>query len=216
MEPAAGVVRNSEISSAGWAERSSSSSLSTPSMPWRAPYTVPMACTSRAASTMPRSVLLMTGLGPPLWATTRLRALGMRETLESKAEESNGVDSTEGARSSGAEGGGWRSKGAPGWGAGRHTLQAPLCSRGSRRRPARQVGLDVSWRQQADCSPISALPQRAAPRAVRLVCVAAPDGWLRKVLGAGTCWRLFSVRSPAGSPLALAGQRVLPAGRKAV
>ncbi len=27
----------------------------------------------RADSMIPRSVLLMTGLGPPLWATTRLR-----------------------------------------------------------------------------------------------------------------------------------------------
>jgi len=37
IDPAAGVNRSSEISSAGCAERSSSSSLSTPSIPCRAP-----------------------------------------------------------------------------------------------------------------------------------------------------------------------------------
>ena len=65
-----------------WAERSSSSSFSTPSMPCRAPYTVPISDNSRAVSIMPRRQLLMTGLGPPLWATTMLRRLGIRFGLQ--------------------------------------------------------------------------------------------------------------------------------------
>ena len=36
---------------------------------------------SRAASMIPRSVLLMTGLGPPLWATTRFFAALMLDTI---------------------------------------------------------------------------------------------------------------------------------------
>ena len=42
IDPAAGVTPSMAISAGDWAERSSSSSLSTPSMPCRPPYTVPI------------------------------------------------------------------------------------------------------------------------------------------------------------------------------
>src|SRR5512143_3937303 len=78
MLPAAGVMLSSAISSAGCADRSSSSSLSTPSMPWYPAYTLPKTSgIARQVSTIPRRVLLITGDGPPDCATTTFRALDM-------------------------------------------------------------------------------------------------------------------------------------------